>query len=246
MRKVVTRITGYQRVDVWKSGGEVEFRVAGAIHAWFHRQRLLTGQAWDLIGASALLGPGGRPRSVLMLGLAGGTSFRLLRELLPECELTAVEIDIGIVELAREHMELDQIGVEIVISNAYEWLRQNRRKFDVVIDDIYLAGSEDVFRPVETDSSVLRWMKNAIAPGGVFAMNLVTGVGHRMVQIRNRALMKAEFSVVRTLQTPDAQNEVLVGGDRVLPSGTLSRYASCFRSARDRTYWQRITDRKLR
>ena len=44
-----------------------------------------------MIAASALLGKHDPPRSVLMLGLAGGTAFRILRHLLPDCRLTATQ-----------------------------------------------------------------------------------------------------------------------------------------------------------
>ena len=103
MRRAVICQTRFQSLEVWKSDLATEFRVAGAIHASWHRKRFLTGLAWDLMAAGALLRPGGAPRSVLMLGLAGGTAFRTLRHLVPGCRLTEVEIDGEIVELAREH-----------------------------------------------------------------------------------------------------------------------------------------------
>ena len=48
----------------------------------------LVRSAIALGAASALLGKHDPPRSVLMLGLAGGTAFRILRHLLPDCRLT--------------------------------------------------------------------------------------------------------------------------------------------------------------
>ncbi|RYD60152.1 MAG: hypothetical protein EOP83_20100, partial [Verrucomicrobiaceae bacterium] len=56
--------TAYQQVQIWKSERQCEFRVAGAIHAWWHERRFLTGLAWDNIAAAALLRPGGPPRSI--------------------------------------------------------------------------------------------------------------------------------------------------------------------------------------
>ena len=94
MRRIKTVHTRHQSLEVWKSLRSTEFRVEGAVHAWHHRDRFLTGQAWDLIAAGALLGERFHPpRTVLMLGLAGGTAYRVLRHLLPECRLTAVDID---------------------------------------------------------------------------------------------------------------------------------------------------------
>ena len=112
MRRKEIVQTRYQTLEVWKSDKATEFRVAGAVHAFHHRDRFLTGLAWDMIAASALMGASERPRSVLMLGLAGGTAFRVLRHLLPDCDLVAVDIDAEIVDLARKHMELDALGIE--------------------------------------------------------------------------------------------------------------------------------------
>ena len=82
MRRTETVHTRYQSLEIWKSDHATEFRVAGAIHASYHKRRFLTGLAWDMITASALLGKHDPPRSVLMFGLAGGTAFRILRHLL--------------------------------------------------------------------------------------------------------------------------------------------------------------------
>ena len=155
MRRTGTVQTRHQSLEIWKSPSATEFRVAGAIHASWHRSGFLTGLAWDLIAASALLRQAGPPRSVLMLGLAGGTAYRVLRHLLPDCELTAIDIDPEIIALARAHMNLDELGIEIHIADAYLWLAKNRRSFDVVFDDIYLAGKTDVFRPRSWDPALL-------------------------------------------------------------------------------------------
>src|SRR5690606_6509834 len=105
-----------------------------------------------------------------------------LRHLLPECRFTAVDIDGGMVNLAREHMDLDSLGVEIHVADAYRWLSGNRGKFDVVLDDIYLAGESDVFRSRGWDPVWMGRLRQAVAPGGLLGVNLVTGSGHRAMQ----------------------------------------------------------------
>jgi spermidine synthase len=219
--------------------------VAGAVHASFHRRRFLTGLAWDLIAAGALLGRNGPPRSVLMLGLAGGTAFRVLRHLLPECRLTAVDIDPEIVGLAREHMDLDGLAIQVVIGDAYRWLEKNARTFDVVIDDIYLAGTSDVFRPRTWDGGLLGNLRRAVAPGGVLAVNLVTGAGHRAMQSITRRVLRDAFPVVRSLKSAEAQNEVLVAGDFVASGRRLDAYVDGFVDWRDRMYWERLEVRRI-
>lgn len=240
MRRTATVHTHHQSLEVWKSDLATEFRVAGAVHAFHHRRRFLTGLAWDMIAAAALLGARPRPRSVLMLGLAGGTAFRVIRHLLPDCRLTAVDIDPEIVDLAREHMDLDSLGIEVVIGDAYPWLAANRRTFDVVIDDIYLAGKTDVFRPREWDPALIRHLQRAIAPDGVLAVNLVTGKGHRAMQSLTRRILREHFPAVRALKSAEAMNEVLVAGRSVASRRRLDGFLDAFDDWRDRMYWQRI------
>ncbi|MEI7928966.1 MAG: methyltransferase domain-containing protein [Verrucomicrobiales bacterium] len=245
LARIETVDTSFQRVDVWKSETECEFRVEGAIHAWWHHKRFLTGLAWDNLAAGALLRPAGPPRSILMLGLAGGTAFRVLRHLLPEVELTAVDIDHGIVELARKHMDLDSNRIEIVFADAYEWLRTNKRRFDVVIDDIYLAGKTDVFRPHLWNQSHLSTLKRAVAPGGLLTANLVTGKGHRAMQSHSRGVLKSAFPLLRSVTTPLSLNETLVAGNDVLSGRHLHSWLEKFPERRDRALWENIRVKKL-
>lgn len=246
MRRTEIVQTAHQLLEIWKSESATEFRVEGALHASYHRQRFLTGLAWDMIAASALLGAAGPPRSVLMLGLAGGTAFRILRHLLPDCRLTAIDIDPEIVRLANAHMDLGALGIEVVIADAYAWLENNRRVFDVVIDDIYLAGKTDVFRPRAWDDRLIDHLRRAIAPGGLLAVNLVTGPGHRAMQSHTRRVLREVFPVVRSVQSAEAMNEVLVAGDFVATARRLSPYGERFTDRRDRACWDLLDIQKIR
>ena len=245
MRRTEIVQTQFQSLEIWKSDRVTEFRVAGAIHALYHRDRFLTGLAWDLIAAAALLSKGGPPRSILMLGLAGGTAYRVLRHLLPDCKLTAIDIDPEIVDLARKHMDLESLGIEVIIGDAYAWLEKNKRKFDVVFDDIYLAGKTDVFRPQAWNPALMVHLRNAIVPGGLLAVNLVTGPGHRTMQSLTRKILSDGFPVVRSLRTPEGMNEVLVAGEAVATGRQLEPYSEFFKDWRDRMYWGRVDVRRI-
>jgi len=245
MRRTEIVQTQFQLLEIWKSELATEFRVAGALHASYHRKRFLTGLAWDLIAAASLLRKAGPPRTVLMLGLAGGTAFRVLRHLLPDCQLTAIDIDEEIVTLAKDHMDLDELGIEVHTTDAYPWLAANQRKFDVVFDDIYLAGKTDVFRPQAWDAGLMKHLKNAVAPGGLRAVNLVTGAGHRTMQSLTRKILTESHLVVRSLRTAEGMNEVLVAGDAVATARQLAPYGDFFKDWRDRMYWDRVEVRRI-
>lgn len=246
MRRTEIVQTAHQSLEIWKSDVATEFRVEGALHASYHRSRFLTGLAWDMIAASALLRAAGPPRSVLMLGLAGGTAFRILRHMLPDCRLTAVDIDPEIVRLARDHMAMGELGIEVVIGDAYAWLENNRRVFDVVIDDIYLAGKTDVFRPREWNEDLLGSLRRAVAPEGLLAVNLVTGSGHRAMQSHTRRVLRGAFPLVRSVRSAEAMNEVLVAGDGVATARALRPYGSAFADKHDRACWDLLEVSRIR
>lgn len=245
MKRVETTTTRFQKIEVWKSPQVVEFRVEQAVHAWRHSQRFLTGLAWDNIIAATLLHSGGIPRSILMLGLAGGTTFRAIRHLLPEAELIAVDIDGELIELAREHMELDKLQCEIHIADAYEWIKQCRRQFDVVIDDVYLAGKTDVYRPGHWDAKIMTQLKRLLKPDGMLLTNLVRGAGHRTLQSKVRNLYREHFPCVKEVRTPEGLNETLCGSQQIAGAASLRVWGSHFSSARDRNLWNQITVRRL-
>lgn len=251
MHRLSTVHTGLQNIEVWADGpagraGEVEFRVAGAVHAWWHRDRFLTGLAWDNLCAACLLRPGGPPMSILMLGLAGGTSVRALRKVVPEVRVTAVDYDAGIVKLAKEHMDLDRLGVDIHQADAYEFIhRHGGPGFDVVVDDVYQALDHDVARPGAWSTETAAALRRLVAPGGLMVVNLVTGAGHRAMQSAFRRQFRDLWPVVRSVTTPAGLNEALVGGEEVLSQGALAAWRPAWPSGRDRRLWDRLRVRRL-
>lgn len=245
-RRVGRHRTAFQDIEVWASDRAVEFRVAGAVHAWWHRDRFLTGQAWDNLVAAALLRPAGPPRSILMLGLAGGTSLRAIRHLLPDVRLVAVDLDPGIVALARRHMHLDGLRVETHLADAYAWLRAYRGpRFDVVIDDVYQALPHDVARPACGAGEVVQLLRRAVDRDGVAVANLVTGPGHRAVQSAFRKAFAARFALVRSVTTPEGLNEALVAGRAVEGRAALAGWRGRWAHVSDRRYWDALRVRSL-
>jgi len=238
-RRIEAVETPWQKVEVWKTARAAELRAGGAVHAWWHQERLLTGLAWDAIAAAALLRPAGPPRSLLMLGVAGGTALRVLRHLLPDLAITGVELDEAILDLSRRHLALDALGIEIIQAEALAWLAQTTRTFDVVMDDCYLAEAEDVTRAAWTGERQ-RLLSRAVAPGGLLAVNLVNSPGHEATVEAVGLALRRSFAAVRRVRPPDSWNEVVVAGEAVLGGEALDPWVRHFRQRFDRRHWRRL------
>jgi len=76
-------------------------------------------------------------KSILILGLGGGTVVRILKKYFPKSKIVAVEIDSVMVELGKKYLGLSNSDVDIKIADAKKF---NFKKYDLVIVDTYLGG----------------------------------------------------------------------------------------------------------
>jgi spermidine synthase len=109
-----------------------------------------------------------RPR-VLLVGLGGGTQIHLLRSHARPRLITVIERDPAVLRIAARWFGLrDAGGVEILHGEAaltLEHLRQVRRRFDFVMDDISYGVSRA--EAVETAQK----LSGLLAPRGVLVLN---------------------------------------------------------------------------
>jgi len=215
--------------------------VQGATYATWHPQHVLTGYSWDCLTFGCLLRHEGPPRSVLVLGLGGGTVTRQLRTLLPDVRLVGVEVDEGVIELARRHLHLDDSGVEVHVADAYEFLAQTAERFDAVIDDLFLTGAGDVVRSRVPEGDTLALVRGRVADGGVVVANVITEVGaHADVRRRTRASFRRAFGSARVVTPPRGLNEILVGGERTRPGTTFGVWGARLPDDEDRALLSRL------
>ena len=168
----------YNDVVVRRRKKRIDFDVAGATFATWHPKKMLTGYSWDAITTACMM-MAEEPRSILLLGLAGGTVVRQLRALLPDTCISAVEIDEAVVDLGRRHMELDQLQCNVISDDAYEYLRTTDRSFDIVGDDVYRSGVDDVERPYQKIHDLVARMSRRIHRNGLVIANFVPGDDHQ-------------------------------------------------------------------
>jgi len=239
-----TLTTPFNTMVVRKIGARIDLDVEGATYATWHPDAVLTGYSWDGLSVACLLGRQQRPRSVLLLGLGGGTVARQLLHFCPGVQITGVEIDPGVVDIARRHLHLDA-RVTVVVEDAYAYLARAAETFDVVIDDLFLTGATDVVRARVPEGDTLALLRKRLNPGGLVVCNLITDVGdHAAVRRRTRAAFRSAFDSARVVRPPRGLNEILVGGASVAAKSALKPYAASL-SVGDRALFDAIAVTKL-
>ncbi|MDR2142198.1 MAG: fused MFS/spermidine synthase [Deltaproteobacteria bacterium] len=112
-----------------------------------------------------------RSRKILMLGLGGGFIPRLCQRYLPEHQLTVVEIDPLVVDLAQVYFGFTPGGnVQVEIADGLDYLtRQPPRSFD----QIWLDAFDGDYIPAHlTTKDFLRLSQRSLRAAGLLAQNL--------------------------------------------------------------------------
>ncbi len=146
VHQTTSSITG--PITVWELGRER--RIVFGEHTGGTTQSIIfTRGSWAQLGREywghalrppALVPPDSR---ILILGLGGGTMVHLAHQLLTPKDITVVELDPVVIEVARRFMGLDQLpNVHYCAGDAYEVLDEltDSNRFDLVIEDIFYAG----------------------------------------------------------------------------------------------------------
>jgi spermidine synthase len=191
---------------VVRRGGSRELRIDGTFASFWRPGQVLTGSVWDALGAALLALPPERRRRVLLLGLGGGSAARVVRALAPRARIVGVEVEPGVVDLARRHMGLDELGVEVVVDDARRYLACGRGRFDVVLEDVFVGTDETVHKPGWMVEEGLELAAARVARAGVLASNTLDETP--AVARRLRAL----FPRLVEVGVLDFDNRVLLAG----------------------------------
>lgn len=112
-----------------------------------------------------------RPASVLLLGLGGGAMIRHLAAYLGDCEVTVVEHDASVIELARRYFHID---CPVIEGDAQEFVADKRTAYDVVLADLYDGRGVERF-----EATFWQDCARALRPGGCIAVNWAAFVDDR-------------------------------------------------------------------
>jgi spermidine synthase len=227
----------------WQLVHRADSSLTGPITVWDlgRERRLVFGDHVDSVTQSAVFTRGGwsdlrreywgqalqppvrlprRPR-ILFVGLGGGTIVRLVYQSLQPSNVTVVELDPVVIEVAMAHMGLrDLPGLHPLVGDARELGRQlaDHEPYDLVIEDVFFSG---VGGGPDDEAVYLDQLAALVTTDGALVLNRWfaewSGEPVDSGQAQTIALLEERFHAVRSRRiTQRWLNELIVAtGKRV-------------------------------
>lgn len=205
------------RVEVRKSGKGLALKVEGTFASWYRPGSLVTGSVWDAIAAPVLALPPQRRREILILGVAGGSAARVVRAIAPEAHIVGVELFQDVIDAAREHFDLDSLGLDLVVADALDFLREDDRRFDLILEDVFVGVGRSVHKPGWLPAPGHELARARLAPGGLLVSNTLDEAAEITRSMREL------FPGVLRIGVDEYENVIVVGGPRTLSALQLRR-----------------------
>ncbi len=160
-------------VEVRRVRDGLELRVDGTLASFYRPGGGVTGVVWWALAAPVLLLRPRRPRRALLLGLGAGSVARALRALDPEAEIVGVECNGEVVRAARRHFGLARLKLELVVEDALAYLRRERGRFDMIVEDLFVGPSRTVRKPEWLLGEGYRLIRRRVRGDGVLVSNTI-------------------------------------------------------------------------
>ena len=155
-----------------------------------------------------------RIKSVLMIGLGGGSIQRAYQHYYPQVQCQTVELDPKVVEVARDYFQVKESEtLKIAIEDGRVHLRRTQARYDVILLDAYTANRYGSFIPYSlATKEFFSLAKEHLTDNGVLAYNVIGDVDGRREDIVGAIYqtLKAIFPQVYAFTASSSRNVVLV------------------------------------
>ncbi len=145
-----------------------------------HPHRLVMHNLVYLMGILLFIPP---PREILLLGVGGGALVHFFRHYLPGSQITAVDYNAELLQIASREMQLPAADehLQYVVADAREFTSDCQYKYDLIAVDIFDAGLSPGWMLQQPFSLQLR---NCLADKGGLAYNLLPRSEHQANRFR--------------------------------------------------------------
>lgn len=154
-----------------------------------------------------------KPRSALVIGLGGGTIPSFLRKRFPQMEIDVVDIDPGVVDVAKSHFGFrEDARMRAHVEDGRRFVENAKTRYDIV----YLDGfGTDSVPPHLTTREFLMAVRELLSPQGVVLGNIWGRPVNRLYD----SMVKTYRSVFDGLLVVD----VVGSGNKILVATTTRR-----------------------
>lgn len=207
--------SAYNYIQVVQSGSTTELILneGQAIHSIYDSQDNLTHGYWDYLLIADAFQPAlssvPAPRSIAILGLAGGTTARQYRLAYGDSiDITGVEIDPAILDIGHRYFHLGDARAHEVVADARYWLDTQAGHYDVIVLDAY----RQPYIPFHlTTEEFFQQVRAHLNPDGVAAVNVGrTQTDYRLVAAL-ASTMAAVYPNVYLIDDPNFDNTLVFG-----------------------------------
>ena len=147
------------------------------------------------------------PKRILIIGLGGGTLPNAFSELLPDSEITSVEIDPAVVKLAKQYFSYKESDkIKTVVKDGRVFVKRalkNNEKFDWIILD---AFNGDYIPEHLLTVEFLQETKSLLTKGGLLAANTFTS--SKLYDYESVTYQKV-FNDLMILKSPTKGNRII-------------------------------------
>lgn len=147
------------------------------------------------------------PERLLVMGLGGGTLPRFFHKTLPESIVEVVEIDPGVLEVAREFCGfLEDERLRAYIEDGRDFIERHKAAYDVIVLDCF--SHEAIPEHLLTLEFLLE-VRRSLSPEGIAVANIWGRTDNRLYE-HMLLTYRAAFEEVYVLDVPDSGTKVFV------------------------------------
>jgi spermidine synthase len=155
-------------------GRELELNEGVVTHSAWRPNTVLTGRYWDLF---LMLPPllEDPPRSMLVIGNAGGTIGRAYGRFYPRVAVDGVELDPELNRVARRYFGAgDNPRMRLIAADGRPFLERTHKRYDLIVLDAYRQPYVPFYLAT---SEFFRLAREHLRPGGAVALNVAATPG---------------------------------------------------------------------
>ncbi len=200
----------YNYLQVYENDRQVVLatNVLFGVQSVYRKEKELTGMYYDYAMAAAYMA-GQKEKDhldVLILGMGTGTYATQCRRYFDNMQITGVEIDDKITDLARNYFELSE-EVPVITYDGRAYLNADKQKYDLIMVDAY----QDITIPFQMSSvEFFSLVKDHLEEDGVMVVNMnMRGGGEGNITEHLSDTIASVFPVVYTVDAQFSTNREL-------------------------------------